>query len=123
MNQLSIPADISLNEIARKGSLGKAIAYCYEAADLEPKQLLAKIGGDKSQLSRWESGTEGVMWPKLCALMDACGNDAPLLWMIHARGWDLHAMRRRESELERELRQSREENAALKRVLMSGGAR
>jgi len=55
--------------------------------------------------------------------MDACGNDAPLLWMIHARGWDLHAMRRRESELERDLRLAREEVTALKRVLMSGGVR
>lgn len=123
MTQLSLPADISITEIARKSSLGKAITYCYEAADLEPKQLLAKIGGDKGQLSRWESGTEGVIWPKLSALMDACGNDAPLLWMNHARGWDLNAMRRRESELEQDLRLAREEVAALKRVLMSGGVR
>jgi len=50
---------------------------------------------------RWEAGTEGVVWPKLAALMDVCGNDAPVLWMCHARGYDLHAMRKQESETQR----------------------
>ena len=52
--------------------------------------------------------------------MDRCGNDAPLLWMNHDRGWDLHAMRRVESETERQNRLLREENAALRRVLLAG---
>ena len=60
------------------------------------------------------------MWPKLSTLMDRCGNDAPLLWMNHARGWDLQAMRRMESETERQNRLLREENAALRRVLQGG---
>lgn len=50
--------------------------------------------------------------------MDACGNDTPVLWMLHQRGYDLHSVRRRETELERRLRLAEEENAALKRVLM-----
>lgn len=82
-----------------------------------------ELGSDKGQLSRWESGGEGVVWPKLSKLMDTCGNDAPLLWMAHARGYDLHAMRKRETELQAELRRAREENAALRRVLMGSGAR
>ena len=58
------------------------------------------------------------MWPKLSKLMDACGNDAPVFWMNYQRGWDLHAMRKRESETERQNRMLREENAALRRVLL-----
>ena len=54
--------------------------------------------------------------------MDACGNDAPLLWMLHNRGYDLHSIRRRESETERQNRMLREENAALRRVLLAGEA-
>ncbi len=40
--------------------------------------------------------------------MDFCGNDAPLLWMLHQRGWDLHSLRKRESETEKALRVERE---------------
>jgi hypothetical protein len=49
--------------------------------------------------------------------MDACGNDAPLLWMAHQRGYDLGTMRKRETELQRENRELREQVDALKRVL------
>ena len=43
--------------------------------------------------------------------MDFCGNDAPLLWMLNARGYDLGGLRKRESETERELRIAREDLA------------
>ena len=122
MSQLSIPVEVSIDDIQRKASLGRSITLCYEAAGLEPKQLIDKIGGDKGQVSRWESGGEGIVWPKFSALMDACGNEAPLLWMCHARGFDLHAMRKRETALEAELRVTREENAALRRVLQGRSA-
>ena len=73
---------------------------------------------DNTQLTRWRQGGEGIKWPKLRGLMDVCGNDAPLLWMNHDRGWDISIMRRRETETQRENRLLREENAALKRVLL-----
>ena len=117
MTQLAIPVDVAPHEIQRKKTLGDAIALCVEAGGFEPKELKVEYRWDKGQWSRWISGEEGIKWPKLEQVMDHCGNDAPLLWMVHARGYDLHAMRRRESELERELRQAREENAALRRVL------
>lgn len=126
MNQIGLSVDVAPQEIAREKTLGSAIGLCIKAAGLEPKQAMdaLRVDGkpmDKAQWSRWESGQEGVMWPKLVALMDACGNDAPLLWMLHARGYDLHSVRRIESEVERQNRLLREENAALRRVLMAGG--
>ena len=81
-----------------------------------------ELGVDKAQFSRWQSGTEGVVWPKLEKLMDACGNDAPLLWMLHQRGYDLYSLRRRESETEQQNRLLREEVAALRRVLQGSAA-
>ena len=122
MHQVSIPVEVNPSEVVRKTSLGASIELCLELAGLEPKQLQADLKLDKAQFSRWSSGQEGVVWPKLCAVMDRCGNDAPLLWMNHARGWDLHAMRRVESETERRLRLALEENAALRRVLVGGAA-
>lgn len=121
MHQTAIQVDITAQEVSREKSLGGAIALCAKAAGLEAKQLQDQLHLDKAQFSRWESGGEGVMWPKMVALMDACGNDAPLLWMLHARGYDLHSVRRIESEVERQNRLLREENAALRRVLMAGG--
>ena len=119
--QTSIPVAIAPGEIERKQSFGAAVTLCYDAAGLVPKQLADRAGFDKGQLSRWESGAEGVCWPKLHKLMDVCGNDVPVLWQLHQRGYDLSALRRRESETERRLRLVEEENAALKRVLL--GAR
>lgn len=120
MNQLGFPSEVTIQEITREKSLGDAIGLCIKAAGFEPKQVTDDLKMDKAQWSRWQSGQEGVMWPKLLAVMDKCGNDAPLLWMNHARGYDLSAMRRRETDLERQLREAQEHIARLqldKRVL------
>ncbi|QAZ38448.1 hypothetical protein C1M51_02875 [Methylibium sp. Pch-M] len=101
----------------RKTSLGGSFELCAELAGKEPKELQVELKLDKAQWSRWVSGQEGVVWTKLTALMDHCGNDAPLLWMNHARGWDIGRMSRYETELERQNRLLREENTALRRVI------
>ncbi len=115
MSQLNF--SLGAAEIVRERTLGGAIDLCAKAAGQEHKSVQLALNTDKAQFSRWTSGQEGVVWPKLAGLMDHCGNDAPLLWMCHARGYDLGSMRKLETETERENRQLREENAALRRVL------
>ena len=113
-------------EIERKQSLGKAIEFCAELAgysyDKTLEDVLNKNGCkvDKTQLSRWQTGSEGIKWEKLNAIMEVCGNDAPLLWMLHARGYELRSIHKRENELQKELRLAKEENIALRRVIMAG---
>ncbi len=110
--------DVRPDEVARKQSLGAAIDLCAELAGFAlDKQLSDTLKVDKGQFSRWQSGQEGIKWDKFAALMDVCGNDAPLMWMLHQRGYDLHSLRRRETETEKENRMLREEVAALRRVL------
>ena len=120
-SQISLPANVRPDEVERQKSLGDAIALCANVAGFSlDKELQLLLGVDKAQFSRWQSGTEGVVWPKLERLMDACGNDAPLLWMLHARGYDLHSIRRKETDTERRLREAEERIALLthdKRVL------
>lgn len=96
-------------EIARERTLGGAIQLCAKAAgyDLD-KELQMALEVDKAQFSRWQSGQEGVVWPKLQRLMDLCGNHAPVLWMLHQLGYDIGALRKRETELERQLRAEQE---------------
>jgi plasmid maintenance system antidote protein VapI len=122
-NQLAMPTEVTPSEVIREKTLGGAIELCAKAAGYSlDKELQIALGVDKAQLSRWQSGTEGIIWPKLVRLMDTCGNNAPLLWMNHDRGYDLHAMRQRETETESENRKLREENIALRRVLMGQAA-
>lgn len=117
MNQLGFPSVVTSQEIAREKSFGGAIALCAKAAGLEPKQVTDAVktsegkAVDKAAWSRWVNDNEGVEWPKLVQIMDKCGNDAPLLWMLHARGYDVSSLRRRETELEKELRLAREQLA------------
>lgn len=121
MNQVAIPVEVRPTEVMREKTLGGAIELCAKVAGHSlDKTLQQALGVDKAQFSRWQSGTEGVVWPKFAALMDVCGNDAPLLWMIHQRGYDLGSVRKLESEIEKQNRLLREENAALRRVMMSG---
>jgi len=114
VNQLAFPSDVTTQEIVREKTLGGAINLCAKAAGLEPKQVQDALKSDRAQFSRWTDDREGIVWDKFVALMDLCGNDAPLLWMLHARGYDLSSVRRKETETERENRLLREEVAMLK---------
>ncbi len=117
--QIALPVEVRPEEVAREKTLGGAIELCAKLQGFSlDKELQQALGVDKAQFSRWHSGQEGVIWPKFVKMMDLCGNDAPLLWMMHQRGYDLHSLRRRETETERENRMLREENAALRRVLL-----
>jgi hypothetical protein len=121
--QVGIPCTVTPAEVSREKTLGGAIELCAKVAGFTmDKTLQMELGVDKAQFSRWQSGEEGIKWPKFQQLMDYCGNDAPLLWMLHARGYDLHSIRRQETEVERDNRRLREENAALRRVLLGSDA-
>lgn len=99
----------SPDEVARKLSWAAALEYCAELAGYSlDKQASAEIGMDKARWSRIKSGQEGIKPDQLEAFMDACGNDAPLLWLLHRRGWDLNSMRRQETETEKRLRLANE---------------
>lgn len=124
-----ISVEVPISEVMRKPTLGKAIEYCAELAgysyDKELERALNERGVkvDNTQLTRWRQGAEGIKWEKFTGLMDVCGNDAPLLWMVHARGFDVASVRRKETAVERENRLLREEITALRRVLQGEGGR
>lgn len=111
MNQLGFPSEVTPQEVAREQTLGGAINLCAKAAGLSPKEVQDALKADRAQFSRWTDDKEGILWSKLSALMDECGNDAPIFWMLHARGYDLSSLRRLETETERENRLLREQLA------------
>lgn len=120
MNQLGFPSEVTPQEIAREKNFGGAIGLCAKAASLEPKEVTDAVktregkSVDKAAWSRWVNDNEGIEWEKLVQIMDKCGNDSPLLWMLHARGYDIGSLRKRETETEKALRVAKEENEALR---------
>lgn len=125
-----ITVEVTHVEIIRQKTLGGAINLCATAAGFEAKEVCHLIGGsDKAQYSRWVNNQEGIKFEKLQALMDACGNDAPLFWMLQVRGYDLSSLRKTESQTEHALRIEREarlkveqENEILRSVLIGKAA-
>jgi hypothetical protein len=117
VNQLGFPSDVTPQEVAREKTFGGSIGLCAKAAGLDPKQITDAVKTsegkpvDKAAWSRWVNDVEGIEWAKLVQIMDKCGNDSPLFWMLHARGYDLSSLRRLETETERENRLLREQLA------------
>ena len=120
MIQTQLPVEVPIADVERQADFGSAVALCISLGGQPRKAVECELQLAGGQLSRWIDGQEGIKWDRLAALHAFCGNDAPVLWMAHASGYDLHSMRRKETETERENRLLREENAALKRVLLGG---
>lgn len=107
--------------VAKQSSMSKALALCQTLSGLDDAQFYGSNGIVKDQ-AQWSRimGPSKHNFPhdKLNVFMDIAGNEVPLLWLAYSRGYDLHSMHKRESETERENRMLKEENAALRRVLM-----
>jgi hypothetical protein len=110
--------------IVRQPTLTKALHLCQTLSGKDDAQFYGANGivKDQGQWSRimGQSGSANFPQDKLNLFMDIAGNEAPMLWLLHSRGYDITVLRQRETETERELRLMREENARLrhdKRVL------
>ena len=104
--------------IARQSSMTKALILCQTMSGLDDKAFLGDAGvvKDQAQWSRILGPAAQHNFPqdRLNLFMDKAGNEAPLLWLLHSRGYDLSCLRLRETETERELRLAREEIAQMK---------
>lgn len=94
--------------IAAQSSMTKALILCQTLSGLEDKAFYGANGIVSTQ-AQWSrimgpSGQHNFPQDKLNQFMDACGNEAPLLWLLHSRGYDLSSLRKRETETERKLR-------------------
>lgn len=106
----SVPLDV----VETVDSLAEAISKSAARSGLKDKPIAIEVGVDPGLWSRIKSGDAGVKGDFLDRLMDACGNELPLLYLIHSRGYDIHSLRRRESETERQLREANEANEQLR---------
>jgi len=103
--------------IARQPSMTKALQLCQTLSGLDDKAFLGPGGvvKDGAQWSRiMGSGQHNFPQDSLNTFMDKAGNEAPLLWLLHSRGYDITSLRKLETETERDLRLAREEIARLR---------
>lgn len=118
--QLSLVPMVTVDAglVRNQTSLLGAIKLCISLAGFDAdKQLYKPLEIDAGHWSRIHRGEAHFPVDKLTTLMDLCANEAPLLWLVQARGYDMASLRRLESETERQNRLLREENAALRRAL------
>ncbi len=90
----------------------RALRYSLSLADLEPKQVYEPLGMDKATWSRIENGLQAFPPDQLGKLAMLVGNDAPLMWLAHSRGYELRPLK---SELQEQLEAERERSAELQR--------
>lgn len=101
---------VRVADIARQNTLSGALALGAAAAGLDlEKEVHVPLGIDAGHWTRMRSGAAGIQWDKLEAICNLYGNDAPILWMLHQRGYDLNSLRKRETETERALREAHEQ--------------
>lgn len=113
------PAMVSIDPelIAKQPSMSKALQLCQTLSGKDDAQFYGDGGIVKDQ-AQWSRimGPSAHNFPhdKFNLFMDKAGNEAPMLWLLHSRGYDIGVLRKLETETERALRLAQEENQALK---------
>lgn len=116
---LSLPKpmqEVDHAAVMRQPSMTKAIVLCADLAGfVNDKDLCRSLDIDPAVWARIKTGGANFPHDRFSDFFDAAGNEVPLLWLLHRRGYDLHSLRKRETETERLLREEREKNARLER--------
>lgn len=100
---------VDLALVRAQPTLLAAIKLCITAAGFEAdKQVYRELGIDAGHWSRIMRGDAHFPVDKLPELMDLCGNEVPLMWLLHARGYDVATLRHLETETQRALREANE---------------
>lgn len=113
MKRPPVPVDLTL--LPKIRHLGHALQKCAEAAAISDQALCIEVGIDNALWTRIKSSQAGIRaagegdpTDLLNRIMDVCGNELPLMWLNWRRGREpLPPLR--ESELERENRELREQ--------------
>lgn len=89
---------VPLELVLRQPSLAAAVALCVQVSGLEEKELYLALGIDAGHWTRIMKSEAHFPLNKLNDLCDLCGNEAPLTWWAHSRGFGLVLLK---SEAER----------------------
>jgi len=111
LNLPRIVERVDIESVRRQPSMTKAIVLCADLAGYEnDKDFCRHVDLDPTVWARIQSGERQFPHDGFERLFDACGNEAPLIWLADRRGYVLTP---KESELEKRLRAEREANDKL----------
>jgi hypothetical protein len=120
------PVDVPTALVLKQSTLAGAVALCVQVSGLDDKEVYLELGIDAGHWSRIMKGDAHFPLNRLNDLCDICGNESPLLWWAHSRGYELKPL---EDELHRRLRIEKEakshleaENALLRNLLIGRAA-
>lgn len=86
------PIEVEPALVHRQKSMLAAIALCMQAAGKADKEVCIALGLDPGHWARITSGNAHFPLALLGPLMDLCGNEAPLEWLAHSRGYELRPL-------------------------------
>lgn len=98
LSRRSNRVEVSPDMLGAQKSMLAAINLCVSLSGLDDKEISLALEIQPAQWSRILSGEAHMPPNKLGALMDLCGNEAPLLWLANSRGYGLVLLK---SEAER----------------------
>lgn len=107
--QASLPTEL----VVKQPTLSAAIALCVQVSGLEEKEVYLSLDIDAGHWTRIMKGDAHFPVNKLNLLMDLCGNEAPVIWLAHSRGYGL-VMLKSEAERRAEVAESRAAEAEKK---------
>lgn len=85
---------VDLTLVKRQPTLSAAIKLCISLSGFDSeKQIYMTLGIDAGHWTRISKGDAHFPQEKLEALMDLCGNEAPLIWLANRRGYELKPLR------------------------------
>ena len=103
--------DVPLELVTAQPTLTAAVVLCVQVSGLGHNEICLSLEIDPGHWARILKGDAHFPLNKLCALMDLCGNEAPLAWLAQARGKGLVLLK---SEAERQAEQARAEADTLR---------
>lgn len=97
--------------IAKQPTMTKALQLCQTLSGMDDKAFVGH-GGIVKDAAQWSrimgSGQHNFPQDELNKFMDKAENEAPMLWLVHSRGYDIGSLRKRETETEQALRIERD---------------
>lgn len=103
--------EVPLALVTAQPTLNAAVVLCIQVSGLGHTEICLALDIDPGHWTRMLKGDAHFPMNKLCGLMDLCGNEAPLMWLAHARGKGLVLLK---SEAERQAEEARAEADALR---------
>lgn len=80
---------VPLELVLKQPTFAAAISLCVQVSGLEEKEVYLSLEIDAGHWTRIMKGDAHFPVNKLNALMDLCGNEAPLMWLANSRGYGL----------------------------------